>query len=168
MSQANDSAKNDEIRISSMSRVGNIVARASEMLLQQNLPEVTLRGVKLATVNLINSVDVLRRRIKGLHVEWRMEMIETTQGESKSTKRIPLLLAICGKTPKDTSAPGYLVPLPESEVEEKPLEELKNPVRPEGTRPRGTRGTRGTRGSQRGSRPNRFRTRRPRGTLNQT
>jgi hypothetical protein len=125
----------NEVRVSSLGGNSEYISKAAELLKGKKLDEVIVRGLRGATSNVITVVDVLRRKIKGLHLDWKLEILSTDEeylplqeGLDKKVinRRVPTLLAVLSFTAKDTKSPGYQPPLPDSKVTDTPLEELRS------------------------------------------
>lgn len=140
-------AKENEVRVSTNGRAREYIIQSAELLLGKKLPEVTISGLKAASGNVVTIVDVLRRKIKGLHVEWQVQLVKTSDTYEPNeegldnvvlNRSIPSLVAVLSFSAKNTSSPGYVAPLPESEVQEATLDEIKTVPprrRPETSRP---------------------------------
>eukprot|EP01053_Blabericola_migrator_P007998 Blabericola_migrator_1__7997@NODE_40_length_17295_cov_124_751393_g36_i0_p9_GENE_NODE_40_length_17295_cov_124_751393_g36_i0NODE_40_length_17295_cov_124_751393_g36_i0_p9_ORF_typecomplete_len242_score28_63Alba/PF01918_21/6_1e19Rpp20/PF12328_8/0_038_NODE_40_length_17295_cov_124_751393_g36_i069877712 len=158
----------DEIRVTNQGRVTTYVAYAARLFKDENRNTITFRASGLAIPIAVSTIEILKRRVKGLHQETKVGITTLTdeyepleQGLAKRTltRQVPFLLVILSKSESDvnTSAPGYQPPLDESFVKE--LKEFNSGDRPRGTyggpRGRGRRGRSrgGYRGSRRGRRP---------------
>eukprot|EP01054_Gregarina_sp_Poly1_P003714 Gregarina_sp_Poly_1__3713@NODE_2099_length_2686_cov_253_893471_g1354_i0_p2_GENE_NODE_2099_length_2686_cov_253_893471_g1354_i0NODE_2099_length_2686_cov_253_893471_g1354_i0_p2_ORF_typecomplete_len235_score26_40Alba/PF01918_21/1_9e19Rpp20/PF12328_8/0_076FoP_duplication/PF13865_6/28FoP_duplication/PF13865_6/2_2_NODE_2099_length_2686_cov_253_893471_g1354_i016982402 len=145
----------DEIRVTNQGRVTTYVAYAARLFKDENRNTITFRASGLAIPIAVSTIEILKRRVKGLHQQTNIGITTLTdeyepleQGLTKRTltRQVPYLLAILSKLDAavDKSAPGYQAPLDESLVKE--LKEFTSGERP---RPMGTRG-RGRRGRGRG------------------
>ena len=131
-------ANENEVRVSTNGRAREYIILAAELLLAKKLQEVTISGLKAASGNVVTIVDVLRRKIKGLHVEWQVQLVKTTDTYEATeegldnvvlNRSIPSLVAVLSFTAKNTSSPGYVAPLPDKDVQEATLEEIKSAPR---------------------------------------
>ena len=131
-------------------------------LLQVN-KEVTISAINSAISSAVNLAELLKHRIKNLYQENRFERVDNT-----SKTRLVIILSL---VPLAVNQTGSQLPIPEADVIEKSLEDLKKlPWEVEGAEPRppraertegysrGQRDSRGSRGYRRSNR------RRPRGT----
>eukprot|EP01057_Protomagalhaensia_wolfi_P002662 Protomagalhaensia_wolfi_Nauph_80__2661@NODE_2799_length_983_cov_168_644068_g2197_i0_p1_GENE_NODE_2799_length_983_cov_168_644068_g2197_i0NODE_2799_length_983_cov_168_644068_g2197_i0_p1_ORF_typecomplete_len224_score28_52Alba/PF01918_21/7_5e18Rpp20/PF12328_8/0_057_NODE_2799_length_983_cov_168_644068_g2197_i099674 len=148
----------DEIRVTNSGRVTTYVAYAARLFKDEERQTVTFRASGLAIPIAVSTIEILKRRVKGLHQESAIGVTTLTdeyepleQGLSKRTltRQVPYLRVILSKQESavNTQAPGYQPPLDEAFVRE--LKEFSQPRRPR-TRPpfRGRRGGGNTRGGR--------------------
>ena len=117
----------DEVIVGNMA--GNEVMVGQNQGLGQKITQVaillsTQKEVKISAINLaipaaINLAELIKHKVKGLH---QINFFERMQ-DSKKT-RISITLSL---NPLDSNHKGYQPPIPEDQVEEKSLEELKKP-----------------------------------------
>lgn len=95
-----------------------------------------ISGLKAAAGNVVTIVDVLRRKIKGLHIEWQVQLVKTSDTYQSTEegldnlvldRSIPSLVAVLSFSAKNTSSAGYVASFPDNEVQEATLEEIKSP-----------------------------------------
>lgn len=145
----------DEIRVTNQGRVTTYVAYAARLFKDENRNTITFRASGLAIPIAVSTIEILKRRVKGLHQLTNIGITTLTdeyepleQGLTKRTltRQVPYLLVVLSKLESDVdkNAPGYQPPLDEAFVKE--LKEFTSGDRP---RPLGTRG-RGRRGRGRG------------------
>eukprot|EP01055_Gregarina_sp_Pseudo9_P001605 Gregarina_sp_Pseudo_9__1604@NODE_2080_length_1161_cov_278_883244_g1921_i0_p1_GENE_NODE_2080_length_1161_cov_278_883244_g1921_i0NODE_2080_length_1161_cov_278_883244_g1921_i0_p1_ORF_typecomplete_len236_score4_32Alba/PF01918_21/2e19Rpp20/PF12328_8/0_065_NODE_2080_length_1161_cov_278_883244_g1921_i0257964 len=155
----------DEIRVTNQGRVTTYVAYAARLFKDENRNTITFRASGLAIPIAVSTIEILKRRVKGLHQQTNIGITTLTdeyepleQGLTKRTltRQVPYLLVILSKleTAVDKNAPGYQAPLDESFVKE--LKEFTSGERPRPMGPRGRgrrgRGRGGFRGGRRGGR----------------
>ena len=118
---------------------------------------IVLSGMGNAVYNVVNVVEILKRRIKGLHQTTEIssetmvdkyEAVEEGKEGMEQERKVSVISVVLSTTPLDTNHPGYQAPLPESEVSEQ--EERTDEPRERRPRKEGGRGGRGGRPSRGG------------------
>ncbi|CAG9317811.1 unnamed protein product [Blepharisma stoltei] len=141
----------DEVSISSTQGLSKHITEVATLLEETGKAKIT--AINSAIPQALNLVELIKHRVKGIH---QINTFERVEGTNKT--RVTFLLSL---SPLDSKDKGYQGPIPDSEVQEKSLSELKQaPPKPEwrtdeegATRPRGSRG--GRRGNRRGGRQSR-------------
>lgn len=170
----------NEVRVRVGSRPFSYAAYAGKQLLEKKAEFVYLNATGAAVSNAIKVIEYLKRHLKGLHVQYKIlskkfidEYEPTIEGLDKvTTERIVSTLeCVLTLTSADKlkNTPGYIEPLPESQVDQEKFEEAlkgyqerKDRRAEEGDRDQGegrsrSRGRRGgpRRGGRGGRRPRR-------------
>lgn len=155
----------NEIRISAKSGIGRYVKYIYKLMQEEDKKFCVLKAAGRAMEKVVPLVEVLKRRIKGLHQH--NKITSSTEKREDGSERVILTLEITISKEKLTDdGIGYQKPIPESEVEE--FKEIV-PAKEVSSAPRGTRGTRGARGHRGSTRGTRGSTRgAPRGTRGST
>jgi len=132
--EAEESSKEDEIRISSKGRTSNYISYAAKLFHEKELDSFTLKATGQALATAVTVAEIIKRRFKGVHqltkigsisVEDEYEPKEGEEGENIIQNRnVSFIEIMLSRKELDTTAVGYQAPLPDSEVEEKSAEEL--------------------------------------------
>jgi len=142
----------NEIRISAKAGVGRYVRYVYNLMEkdEKTYEEIILKAAGRAMEKVVPLVEILKRRIKGLHQ--LNKITSTTETRNDGSERTIVTLEIrLSKNKLSDDGVGYQEPIPESEVEEYKEVMPKLDDEEESSRGRGHRGGRGTRGG-RGSR----------------
>ena len=107
----------EEVMVAQNQGIGQKVTEIAILL--QTQKEATITAINLAIPAAINLAEFIKHRVKGLH---QISSFERVQDSMKTRLKIKLSF-----TPLDTSNKGYQAPIPESEVTEKSLDDLKKP-----------------------------------------
>ncbi|KAK2196007.1 bifunctional Alba-like domain superfamily/DNA-RNA-binding protein Alba-like [Babesia duncani] len=104
-----------EIRVTTMGRVASYVAYAKR-LLESGIATITIRGTGRAMSNVVETAEVLKYTIKGLHQVTAIDTVDSTgNGETNKDQRrnVCFLIITLTKDPSciDTGAPGYQAPV---------------------------------------------------------
>lgn len=143
-----------EVQISGRQSLAIKISKCAELLLLNK--EVVITAINSAISAAINLAELLKHKVKNLYQENSIENIASTQSSGPKT-RLVIKLSLNSLS---QDKPGSQLPIPESEVVEKSLEELKKlPWEVEGAETRAPRNTnyerrRGQRGGRRRSRGN--------------
>jgi DNA-binding protein len=140
----------NEVRVTMKTRVASYLRYVYHTLEkdEEHFQTVVLKAAGRAIARLVPLVELIKRRISGLHQDSRISSVtvtdETKSGE-KVERRIVMLEITLSKEALDTKSTGYQAPLPASEVEEyQEVLETKEEA------PRGRGGPRGLRAGFRG------------------
>ena len=138
----------EEVMVAQSQGIGQKITEVAILL--QTQKQVTITAINLAIPTAINLAEFIKHRVKGLH---QLNSFERVQDSMKT--RLKIILSF---TPLDNTSKGYQAPIPDSEVTEKTLEELKKPpqrvFRDNAEDPRGVEhGERRGRSGRRGRRP---------------
>lgn len=116
----------NELRISRRTLVQEYVKLATEQLLDAKAPTVLLSSMGQAIAKATVISEILRHRIKGVHVVNNIETVKITdkyeskvEGEEPITKDrmvVAFRTTLSLTAPKDTTISGYQAPLPDSEI----------------------------------------------------
>lgn len=104
-----------EVAVSKSQSLAFKIAKSAELL--ESNKEVTITAINSAISAAINLVELLKHRVKGLY---QINKFERVEGSNKTRLVIKLSLSSL-----DTSEKGYQGPIPDGEVQEKTLEDLK-------------------------------------------
>ena len=147
-----------EVTISAGQGLSRQISEVARLL--ETHKEATISAINLAIPSAVNLVELVKHKIKGLH---QVNKFERVPDSNKTRVVIKLSLKAL-----DSSEKGYQAPIPDSQVTETPLKEMKLPPRTESRRPapRGTRrgGFSSSRGVRSRGRPMRGGGRAPRST----
>jgi DNA-binding protein len=120
----------NEIKVTARRPAIYSVKRAVILLKQQNLPSITLRASGTAISRLVETAEVLRHSVEGLHQVSKMSHREVTemlrvegQADVERTRIVPVLEILFSRSAEDTRHYGYQAPLLASKVKEMSLEE---------------------------------------------
>lgn len=120
-----ENSKDNEIRVKAQGRHFYYAAYAGKLLFG-NTPEIQILGTGKAIPKIIQVVEYLRKRMKGLHVSYSIQSVEFSDEyepleeglERVIVKRLVGTLiaqvSLDGKNIKDKI--GYMAPLPEKEL----------------------------------------------------
>lgn len=146
-----------EVQISGRQSLALKISRCAELLLLNK--EVVITAINSAISAAVNLAELLKHKVKNLYQENSIENIVATQRGGPKTRLIIKL----SLNPLPQDKPGSQLPIAESDVVEKSLEELKIlPWEVPGAESRPPRNTNYDR--RRGGRGNRRRSRYPRGS----
>ena len=104
-----------EVTVSKTQTLAFKISKAAELL--ETNQEVIITAINSAISSAVNLAEVLKHRIKGLHQINKFEKV----AESNKTRVIIKLMF----NDSQNSETGYQAPIPESEVQEKSLAEMK-------------------------------------------
>ncbi|KAJ1686200.1 hypothetical protein LUZ63_017590 [Rhynchospora breviuscula] len=146
----------NEIRITALGRMRNYISYALTLLQEKDANEIVIKAMGRAINKTVMIVELIKRRIVGLHQVTTVESIDITDVWEpleegllplETTRHVSMITITLSKNELDKSAPGYQPPLPADQV--KPLADFDNEddAVPTG-RGRGRRG--GGRGRSRG------------------
>mmetsp|Transcript_12224 Transcript_12224/g.13953 ORF Transcript_12224/g.13953 Transcript_12224/m.13953 type:complete len:172 (+) Transcript_12224:21-536(+) len=113
----------NEVRVTTKTRIASYLRYVYHTLEKddEHFQTVVLKAAGRAIARLVPLVELIKRRIVGLHQDSKisstMVMDKTRSGEDVERKIVTLEI-ILSKEPLDKTAYGYQQPLPETEVEE--------------------------------------------------
>lgn len=107
----------EEVMVAHGQGLGQKITQAAILLQTQR--QVTISAINLAISAAINLAELLKHRVKGLY---QINSFEKMQDSTKTRLRIKLSF-----DPLDIFDKGYQPPIPEDQVTEKSLEDLKKP-----------------------------------------
>ncbi|KAJ3671422.1 hypothetical protein LUZ60_007501 [Juncus effusus] len=146
----------NEIRITAQGRMRNYISYALTLLQEKGSNEIVLKAMGRAINKTVMIVELVKRRVVGLHQITKTESIDITDVWEpleegllplETIRHVSMISVTLSKTELDTSAPGYQPPLPEDQV--RTLADFENDEESAPTgRGRGRRG--GGRGRGRG------------------
>ncbi|OMJ68778.1 hypothetical protein SteCoe_33681 [Stentor coeruleus] len=110
----------NEVMVAQHQGIGQKITQVAILLETQR--EATITAINLAIPSAINLVEMVKHRVKGLYQINTFERV----ADSKKTRLIIKL----SFNPLDPTNKGYQAPIPEDQVNEKSLEELKKPLYP--------------------------------------
>ncbi|OMJ74805.1 hypothetical protein SteCoe_26180 [Stentor coeruleus] len=110
----------DEVMVAQHQGIGQKITQVAILL--QTQKEATITAINLAIPSAINLVEMVKHRVKGLYQTNNFEKVV----DSNKTRLIIKL----SFNPLDPTEKGYQAPIPEDQVNEKSLEELKKPLYP--------------------------------------
>ncbi|XP_010930953.2 uncharacterized protein [Elaeis guineensis] len=145
----------NEIRITTQGRTRNYITYATTLLQEKGSNEIIIKAMGRAINKTVMIVELIKRRIAGLHQNTKIESIDITDTWEpleegllplETTRHVSMITITLSKKELDTSSPGYQPPIPADQV--KPSTELdyEGEPLPSGGRGRG----RGGRGRGRG------------------
>lgn len=150
----------NEVRVTMKTRVASYLRYVYHTLEkdEDHFQKVVLKAAGRAIARLVPLVELIKRRISGLHQDSRLSSVtvtDETKGGDKIERRIVMLEITLSKEPLDKNSSGYQPPIDSSEVEEyKEVLEKPEEGAGRGSRGRGGRalraGFRGARGGLRG------------------
>ena len=152
-----ESPPKNEVRVTMKTRVASYLRYVYHTLEkdEEKHQNVVLKAAGRAIARLVPLVELIKRRIVGLHQENKISsvnVVDEIRGE-KHERRIVMLEIVLSKVPLDKATPGYQQPLPEDEVEK--YQEVLESREESAPAERSTRGGRvlraGFRGGFRGS-----------------
>ena len=116
-----ESPPKNEVRVTMKTRVASYLRYVYHTLEkdEEKYKEVVLKAAGRAIARLVPLVELIKRRIVGLHQQNKISsinVVDEVRGE-KHERRIVMLEIVLSKEPLDTANPGYQEPLPESDVE---------------------------------------------------
>jgi len=145
----------NEIRISAKAGVGRYVRYVYNLMEkdEKTFDEVTLKAAGRAMERIVPLVEILKRRIKGLHQ--LNKITSTTETREDGSPRVIVTFEIkLSKNKLSDDGIGYQKPIPEDQVEEykeiMPRDDEHEEHAPRGRGSRGFRGGRGSRGHRGG------------------
>lgn len=128
----------NEIRVKSQARPFVYAAYASKLLFEKKYDEVFMLATGTATAKVIQAVEFMRKRVKGLHVLYEIEStafvdvyepLENGLDTVEVTRQVPTLKANLSlqKSDKHVEEPGYMAPIADAELldEDKFKEEVE-------------------------------------------
>lgn len=135
----------EEVMVAQNQGIGQKITQVAILL--QTQKEATITAINLAIPAAINLVEMLKHRVKGLY---QINSFERVENSMKTRLKIKLSF-----NPLNVADKGYQAPVPEDQVTEKSLDDLKKPPvrtarpgeetqtdRPQTDRPRGRRNRR--------------------------
>jgi len=113
----------NEVRVTMRTRVASYLRYVYHTLEkdEENFKTVELKGAGRAIARLVPLVELIKRRIPGLHQTSEISSVmvtDTTRSGEEIERRIVMLKITLSKEPLDTTASGYQEPIPIEEVEE--------------------------------------------------
>nr|XP_025880675.1 ribonuclease P protein subunit p25 isoform X1 [Oryza sativa Japonica Group] len=116
----------NEIRITAQGRTRNYITYALALLQQDNATdEIVIKAMGRAINKTVAIVELLKRRIVGLHQNTSIESIDITDtwepleeglNTLETTRHVSLITITLSKKELDTSSPGYQPPIPADQV----------------------------------------------------
>lgn len=115
----------DEIRITASGKMRNYVTYATALIQEKNMAEIKLKAMGAAINKAINIVEILKRRIVGLHQNTAVgstditdlwEPIEEGLLPLETTRHVSVITITLSKNELDTTSIGYQPPIPEDQV----------------------------------------------------
>ncbi|CAG9325129.1 unnamed protein product [Blepharisma stoltei] len=110
-------ASPDEVTVSSTQGFGRQVSQVATLLETKRQAKIT--AINLAIPHAVNLVELIKHKVKGIHQVNSFERVPNT-----NKTRVVFLLSLDAL---DQTSKGYQAPIPESQVESKSWDELKNP-----------------------------------------
>ena len=118
----------NEIRVTSTTLISNYLRYINTLFTDKKLETIIIKSTGNAIGKAVNLAEVARRRFKGIHqiaeistieIEDEYEPIEEGLDVVKLKRRLTTLnITLTKKEPANKNLPGYMPPLPESEVQE--------------------------------------------------
>ncbi|EKX73268.1 conserved hypothetical protein [Theileria equi strain WA] len=121
-----------EIRVTTLGRVSNYVTYAKK-LLSSGIPVITIRGTGRAMSNVVETAEILRHMIEGLHqvttvdTQDRLADPETTAEAGKDSKFTVCFLTVAlslDPSKLDTNSIGYQAPLTKENLADIDVDQL--------------------------------------------
>ncbi|TVU14511.1 hypothetical protein EJB05_37985 [Eragrostis curvula] len=121
----------NEIRITAQGRPRNYITYALALLQDEATEEIVVKAMGRAINKTIIIVELLKRRIAGLHQNTSIESLDITDTWEpleeglvtlETTRHVSLITIKLSKKELDTSSPGYQAPIPADQV--RPVNEL--------------------------------------------
>ncbi|XP_047077015.1 ribonuclease P protein subunit p25-like protein, partial [Lolium rigidum] len=115
----------NEIRITAQGRTRNYITYALALLQENGPDEIVIKAMGRAINKTVDIVELLKRRIAGLHQNTSIESIGITDTWEpleeglvplETTRRVSLISITLSKKELDTSSPGYQPPIPDDQV----------------------------------------------------
>ncbi|KAM0873311.1 hypothetical protein ACQ4PT_038119 [Festuca glaucescens] len=115
----------NEIRITAQGRTRNYITYALALLQDEATEEIVIKAMGRAINKTVAIVELLKRRIVGLHQNNSIESIDITdtwepleEGLNilETTRHVSLITITLSKKELDTSSPGYQPPIPADQV----------------------------------------------------
>ena len=113
------------MRITNTGRMRSYISYATNLLELKGLPTVVLEGMGRAINKTVTVVEILKRRVRGLHQITEIssvdiidcwEPLEEGLHRLETKRSVSMVTITLSKTPLDTSSPGYQEPLPDDQV----------------------------------------------------
>ena len=118
----------NEIRVTSTTLISNYLRYINTLFTDKKLDTIIIKSTGNAIGKAVNLAEVARRRFKGIHqiaeistieIEDEYEPLEEGLDVVKLKRRLTTLnITLTKKEPVNKNLPGYMPPLPESEVQE--------------------------------------------------
>uniref|UniRef100_A0A453BZ63 DNA/RNA-binding protein Alba-like domain-containing protein n=1 Tax=Aegilops tauschii subsp. strangulata TaxID=200361 RepID=A0A453BZ63_AEGTS len=115
----------NEIRITAQGRTRNYITYALALLQEEATDEIVIKAMGRAINKTVAIVELLKRRIAGLHQNNSIESINITDtwepleeglNVLETTRHVSLITITLSKKELDTSSPGYQLPIPADQV----------------------------------------------------
>jgi len=118
----------NEIRVTTQTLISNYLRYINTLFVEKKLETIIIRSTGNAIGKAVSLAEVARRRFKGIHmvseittieIEDEYEPIEEGLDIVKLKRRLTSFnITLSKKEPANKNVPGYMPPLPESEVTE--------------------------------------------------
>lgn len=110
-------ASQDEVTVSSTQGFGRQVSQVAALL--ETKRKATITAINLAIPSAVNLVELIKHRVKGIYQQNTFERVPNS-----NKTRVVFLISL---DPLDPAHKGYQTPIPSDQVQEKTLDEIKNP-----------------------------------------
>jgi DNA-binding protein len=126
--KAKEKTPENEIRVTTATLISNYLRYINTLFTEKKLDTIVIKSTGNAIGKAVSLSEVARRRFKGIHqiaeistieIEDEYEPLEEGLDVVKLKRRLTTLnITLTKKEPANKSAPGYLAPLPDGEVQE--------------------------------------------------
>jgi len=113
------------MRVTNTGRMRSYISYATNLLEEKGLSSVVLEGMGRAINKTVTVVEILKRRVRGLHQNTEIssvdiidcwEPLEEGLHRLETTRAVSMVTITLSKTLLDTASPGYQEPLPDDQV----------------------------------------------------
>jgi DNA-binding protein len=118
-------AAENVMRITNTGRMRSYISYATNLLEEKGLSSVVLEGMGRAINKTVTVVEILKRRVRGLHQNTEIssvdiidcwEPLEEGLHRLETKRAVSMVTITLSKTLLDTASPGYQEPLPDDQV----------------------------------------------------